>query len=223
MIYKLCLICALSMITVGCKRQKVASNTQKAVSSTMTVDEQKNLNERLAKLEATLEENAPFVHAKLAPPATEDQLAELRTGLGGTQVQSLALWYQWHNGCIDATTNVLPLGRMLSISESLQDRKMIRGIRFVDEKRKSALKILDDGAGDGFFVDVTSPNPHVFYHMLEDPFPRDYGTLKDFVQFMMQVHAAGLSSEDEHGMVDFDMARYDKLESEYFGKLPDNP
>ena len=138
-------------------------------------------------------------------------------------MQSLELWYQWHNGCIDRTTDVLPLGRMLSISESLQDRKMIRGIRFVDEKRKSALKILDDGAGDGFFVDVANPSPRVFYHMLEDPFPRDYGTLKDFVQLIMQVHAAVLSSENENGMVDFDKAQYDKLESEYFKKLPDNP
>ncbi len=212
MINKICLLFYLSLIALGCGRQK-------AVSSTMTIDEQKDLNGSLAKLETTLKDHAPFIHAKLAPPATDNQLAELQRGLDGAQVQLLKLWYQWHNGCLDHTTNILPLGWMLSISESLQDRKMIQGTPFVDAKRKGALKILDDGAGDGFFLDITSKSPRVFYHMLEDPYPRDFGTLQDFIQFITQIHDAGLSSENKNGTVDFDLERYEKLESDYLGKL----
>jgi hypothetical protein len=89
----------------------------------------------------------------------------------------------------------------------------------VDSKRKRAIKILEDGAGDGFFLDLSSPNPRVFYHMLEDPFPRDYGTLQEFVQFIADVHASGVVSPDKHGMADFDLEKYDRLESDYLRKL----
>jgi hypothetical protein len=108
---------------------------------------------------------------------------------------------------------------MLSITESLADRKMIRDIPFVDAKRKSALKIMDDGAGDGFFLDIASATPRVFYHMLEDPYPRDYGTLQEFVDFITDVHAAGLATEREKGMVEFDLPRYQKVEAEYLAKI----
>ena len=108
---------------------------------------------------------------------------------------------------------------MLSISESLHDREMTQKYPFVDSKRKSAIKILEDAAGDGFFLDVASSRPRVFYHMLEDPFPRDYGTLQDFVQFIAEVHLSGVASLDENGMVDFDWGEYDRIESDYLRKL----
>ncbi|NOX58159.1 MAG: SMI1/KNR4 family protein [Planctomycetes bacterium] len=181
------------------------------------------MREALAKLETALKDNAPFVHAKLNPPATANELAALRAAFGGTQVQSLELWYQWHNGCSDHTIDLLPLGRMLSISESLQDRKLAQGIPFVDAKRKSALKILDDGSGDGFFLDVAAPNPRVFYHMLEDPYPCDYGSLEQFIEFILEVHTAGLASHDKNGMVDFDETRYEKIEAAYLKNLQPQP
>ncbi len=218
---RILLVCLLSLSPAACKRKAALTSAPPAVSSTMDVDEQKSLNASLVELEAVLVAKAPFIHKKLAPLATNSQLTELRAGLGGARVQSLELWYQWHNGCSGRITNVLPLGRMLSISESLQDRNMIQNVPFVDQKRRNALKILDDGAGDGFFVDVASPSPRVFYHMLEDPFPRDYGTLPEFVQFIVQVHAAGLASLNNHGMVNFDMAGYAKLETKHFAKLRD--
>lgn len=74
----------------------------------------------------------------------------LRKKLGGVEIQCLEQWYRWHNGCIDHATDILPLGRMLSVSESLNDRAMIQKTPFVDSLRKHAIKLLDDGAGDGF-------------------------------------------------------------------------
>ena len=185
------------------------------VSSTLTDEQQNALNASLAELDQTLKDKAPFIFAKLAAPATDEHLSQLRAALGGVRIQSLELWYQWHNGCEGLDTHFLPLGRMLSISEALDDRNIERDIPLIDSKRKSALKILDDGAGDGFFFDIASPNPRVFYHMLEDPYPRDYGTLRQFVTFITQVHAAGLASENDNGMVVFDLDRYQQVESDY--------
>jgi hypothetical protein len=185
----------------------------------MSDKQQAALSASLAKLDDTLARKSPFIFAKLASPATAEDIRTLRIELGGAEIQCLELWYRWHNGCTGHITDVLPLGRMLSIAEALEDRKGIQGTPFVDAKRKSALKILDDGAGDGFFLDIVSPNPRVFYHMLEDPYPRDYGTLPEFVTFITDVHAAGLASENEHGMVAFDLDRYQKIEAKYLKGL----
>ena len=176
----------------------------------------------MAQLDETLRKKSPFVASKLAPAATNEDLAALRAELGGVQIPSLELWYRWHNGCTMRTIDFLPLGRMLSIAEALEDRKMTQGVPFVDAKRKSALKILDDSAGDGFFLDIASSRPRVFYHMLEDPFPRDFGTLQQFVAFINDVHAEGLATEDENGMVRFDLDRYLRVEDEYLKSIGNN-
>ena len=186
-----------------------------ARSSSLSKKEQSDLSANLAKLDETLASKSPFIFAKLSPGATQQDIDTLRKELGGSQIECLEVWYKWHNGCADRITDVLPLGRMLSINESLDDRKQIQSVPFVDAKRKSALKILEDSAGDGFFLDIESQNPRVFYHMLEDPYPRDYGTLAEFVSFIRDVHAAGIVTKNEHGMAAFDLDRYQKIEAEY--------
>jgi len=185
----------------------------------MSAKERDALQASLAKLESTLQSKSPFVFNKLAAGASQQEISTLRSELGGTQIQCLETWYRWHNGCTDRLTDILPLGRMLSIAESLRDRKETQNIPFVDAKRKSALKILDDSAGDGFFLDISNSNPRIFYHMLEDPYPRDYGTFEEFVTFIDAVHEAGLASQNEHGMVAFDLDRYQKLEAEYLERI----
>jgi hypothetical protein len=181
----------------------------------MSAKEKDALKANLAKLESTLKNKSPFIFDKLASGASQQEIGRLRSGLGGAQIECVEIWYRWHNGCTDRLTDVLPLGRMLSIAESLEDREGAKNIPFVDAKRKSALKILDDGAGDGFFLDIASPIPRVFYHMIEDPYPRDFGTLQEFVNFINDVHAAGLASENDHGMVAFDLDRYQTIEADY--------
>ncbi|GJM26876.1 MAG: hypothetical protein DHS20C16_32910 [Phycisphaerae bacterium] len=217
------LVCISCLIASGCERPKVAGTPAKITNKPVKIVDEKGLKENLAELDRVLKENAPFIHAKLAPPATEAELSELRAGVGGVTLSSLESWFQWHNGCTDRLTDLLPLGRMLSISESLQDRKQIQKVPFVDSKRKNALKILDDGSGDGFFIDVTSSAPRVFYYMLEDPYPTDYGTIPEFVQFIIKVHAAEIASLDSHGMVDFDPQKYDALENAFIKTLESRP
>jgi hypothetical protein len=208
----LALVLAVGVAATGCGQHA-------PVNSNLSAQQQKALSASLAKLDDALKNASPFVFARLAPGATPDKIARLRSELGGAQIQSLELWYQWHDGCTDQTADLLPLGRMLSIEEALEDRNETQQIPLVDAKRKSALKILDDGAGDGFFLDIASPSPRVFYHMLEDPYPRDYGTLKEFVTFIRDVHAAGLASQNENGRVAFDLDRYQKMESEHLESI----
>jgi hypothetical protein len=76
---------------------------------------------------------------------------------------------------------------------------------------------LEDGCGDGYSLDIASSDPRVFYDMLEDPSqsPGDFGTLREFIGFITEVHSSGLASVDENDCVVFDLAEYDKIESDY--------
>jgi hypothetical protein len=208
---RLGVIAAAAPLVVGCGSPKIEQ-------STMTEGERTELKAALAKLDAVLREKADFISSKLAPPAGDKVINDLRQGLGGSQVECLELWYRWHNGS-DRLIDILPLGRMLSVQEALHDREMEREIPFVDSKRLAAIKILEDGSGDGFFLDISSTRPRVFYHMLEDPFPRDFGRLEKFVEFIAQVHNSGLSSRNDNGMVRFDLDKYHELERKYRSSL----
>ncbi len=212
--FSLVLSFALTVATfsVGCGKRQPTKSASPA-------EEYRALASSLTKLDETLASKSPFMSARLAPGATEEELKTLRAGLGGVQVDALERWFQWHNGCAGGLTDVLPLGRMLSIEEALEDRASTQAMAFVDAKRKSALKILDDGAGDGYFLDIESPTPRVFYHMLEDPFPRDFGTLPEFVTFIGDVHAAGVASVNDDGTVTFDLDRYQKIEDDYLKSI----
>jgi hypothetical protein len=192
---------------VGCERPQ-------AVSSSMPKNEQEGLRTGLQQLEATLREKSPFIADALAPPATDDQLKMLWAELGGAQIECLETWYRWHNGCTSPTIDLIPLGRMLSIDEAINNRKQIQSILIIDSKLRGAYKILEDLAGDGFYLDVASPNPQVFYCMIEDPYPRYFGSLSEFIGFIESVHTAGLATKDEHG-VDFDFQPYQELEAAY--------
>ena len=83
------LIVCVTLAAVGCGRPQ-------ATSSFMASQEHENLKASLAGLESVLEKHSPFIHDKLAAPATEEDISELRQGLGGVEVQCLELWYRWH-------------------------------------------------------------------------------------------------------------------------------
>lgn len=202
----------LAMTLIGCLPSGTVSPP---VSSGLSPKERQALRTSLAKLEKSLQEKSPFVHSTLSDPASEEELARLWSELDDQKVECLEVWYRWHNGSKLPENQLLPLGRMLSIAEAVEDRHREKEIPLIDAKRKSALKILDDGSGDGFFVDVGSTKPRVFYHMLEDGYPQDFGTLGEFVGFISDVHAAGLARQIENGLIVFDFKRYQVLEQKY--------
>ena len=111
------------------------------------------------------------------------------------------------------------LGEPLSIAEAVADWQQIQGIPFVDKLRKRSLKILEDGSGDGFFVDVTVARPRVFYHMLEDGTPQYYGTLAEFVGFIATGFERGVLFVDAQGKFGYDDKQYQALEQAHFRAL----
>jgi len=180
------------------------------------------LQQSFARLDTVLAAKAAVIHTNLASPATAAEITVLRSALsgsaniaGGTNYV-LEAWFGWHNGARVRGTSLLPLGEPLSIAEALEDRKMIQSIPFIDKLRKRSLKILEDGAGDGFFVDVTAARPRVFYHMLEDGTPQYYGTLAEFVDFIATGFERGVLFVDANGKFGYDDKQYQALEQAHF-------
>lgn len=183
--------------------------------SRLNARQKTELTNALQRLDDVLKVKAPALHANLKPPAGKPEIADLRAALDGNTVETLEVWYQWHNGISGSPGSFLPLGYPLSVKEALADRQMEQEILLIDGLRKSSVKILEDGSGDGYFLDVTACRPLVFYHMLEDPDPQYYGTLSEFVNFI----ADGFESEvlfiNAAGKFDYDEVKYRALEAKH--------
>jgi hypothetical protein len=187
--------------------------------------EAQSLQESFARLDQVLAAKATSLHTNLAPPATAAEIAALRSALhgssnfeGGTNLV-LEAWFGWHNGSTNLAVELLPLGRPNSIAEALEDYKLIQRLPLIDKLRKRSLKIMDDGAGDGYFLDVTAARPRVFYHMLEDGTPQYYGTLAEFVGFIATGFERGVLFVDAQGKFGYDDKQYQALEQEHFKAL----
>jgi hypothetical protein len=206
----------IALLLWSCSKPPVSVALAPAVSVALTSAEAQALAESFARLDKVLAANAAVIHTNLAPPATEADIAVLRAALNGATNFVLEAWFGWHNGALNLGTSLLPLGLPQSIAEALEDRKLIQSIPFIDKLRKRSLKILEDIAGDGFFVDVTSLKPRVFYHMLEDGTPRYYGTLTEFVNFIATGFESGVLSVDAKGQFNYDNQKYQVFEQEHF-------
>ncbi len=182
----------------------------------LTPREAAHLKEQFSALDRALRDKAVFIEPRLAASALEEDLALLRTAFGGSKIEPLEAWFLWHNGSLKGGAPLLPLGWAVSISEALRERHAIRWIPLIDGRRKKGIKILDDGAGDGFYVDLAPREPRVFYHMLQERDSyTDFGRIDEFVEFIAKVHAAGIASESKPGVVVFDDSRYTGLEKAY--------
>jgi hypothetical protein len=189
-----------------------------AVNVPLSSAEAQTLAESFSRLDKVLAEKAPSLQTNLAPAASDAEIATLRTTLNGTNAV-LEAWFRWHNGAAKQNFGLLPLGNPLSIAESLEDRKGIKNIPFVEKLRKNSVKILDDGAGDGFFVDPTAQQPGVFYYMLEDPSPRNFGTMPQFLGFITKGFESGVLSAKPSGELSYDLKTYEAMEKDYLKSI----
>lgn len=190
-----------------------------AVNVSLSSAESQTLAESFARLDKVLAAKAPSLQTNLAPPASDADIATLRRALNSSTNAVLEAWFRWHNGETKRNFGLLPLGSPLSIAESLEDRKGLQGIPFVDKLRKNSVKILDDGAGDGFFVDPTAQQPMVFYHMLEDPTPRYFGTMPQFLDFIAKGFEIGVLSAKPSGELSYDLKTYEAMEKDYLKSI----
>jgi hypothetical protein len=204
----LCLLLAAVLLS-GCGRSRVESMRLEAADAA-------RLSGQLTLLDSTLREKSPAIAVKLSPGISPAELQKLRDALDGAQIEPLEIWLQWHNGSSKGDALLLPLGFAQPLDASLVERKQVASIPFIAARRKLAFKLLEDGSGDGFFLDLSSPGGRVFYHMLEDgELFTDFGRLDEFAGFIAQVHQAGLAAVGEGGAVIFDLPRYAALEARY--------
>lgn len=206
------LLLAASMLLCSCGKPR-------SVASSLTPASRQSLQASFDRLDRALQTHAPSLYTNLAPPATTNEIQTLRAAVNGNRIESLEAWYQWHNGAVTGIVNLLPLGYPLSVAEAMEDRRMLQGIPFVPKLRKNAVKLMDDGFGDGFFLDAMSPNPRVFYHMLEEPAPTYYGTMQDFVDFIASGFESGVLRVDEAGELAYDEQEYFRLEEEHLRQI----
>jgi hypothetical protein len=190
-----------------------------SVSSALTAAEAQELTTAMNRLEAALQAYAPTQYASLSSGATSTEIGLLRAELNGSTVEVLEAWFNWHNGTTGGTCTLLPLGTVISIDEAIASRELEASIALIDSFRKSSFKILDDGSGDGFFINPTSSTPMVFYHMLEDPYPLYYGTLAEFIDFIAIGFEQGVMYEDPQGNFAYDMARYTTYETAHLAAV----
>ena len=188
-------------------------------NQTLSIANRDDLSKKLNKLDSVLQNVSPSVYARLLPPADEDSINALREGLGGVQNDYLELWFTWHNGSTGGSAGLLPLGGAHTIAEAIADRQLNRSIPGLMPRRHRDIKLLDDGAGDGFFLDLSSPRGNVYYEMLEDPFPQSYGSFSQFLDFLYAVHAAGIAEINSRGVVVFDEVAYRALEARHFAEF----
>jgi hypothetical protein len=208
-ILALLLLCGLC----SCSRKPVV----KSVPSSLPANEAKALKESLAKLDQLLATRAKTIHGALAPPATSTEITTLRKGIDGSVVEALEIWYGWHNGTTDQQTSLLPLGRPLSIQEALDDKKLVQGRLFDGTPHKEMIKIMEDGSGDGYFLDITSKQPTALYSMLESPQPHFHCTLREFVEFIIAAYEKEILKDDP-SQGTYDMDKYFALEREMLRK-----
>jgi hypothetical protein len=190
----------------------------KSVSSSLSPKEAKQLRESLARLEKVLKEKAKKVHAELAPPATDADIDRLRAELNGSTVESLELWYRWHNGMPDYAAELIPLGRPNSIDEAIADRGVLKGQLDAGTPHQSMIKLLADGFGDGYFLDTTSSKLTVFYEMIEDPTGGGTRfTLTEFVDFIAAAYEQGILVDDPRNTAP-DFEKFQRFEVEFLRK-----
>lgn len=177
------------------------------------------LRQKLDELDGAIQQTSPDVFVRLLPPADTQSIDDLRESLGGVQNDYLELWFSWHNGSTGGSAGLLPLGSAITSAEAIADRDMTRSVPGAMAHRRRDIKLLEDAAGDGFFLDLSSATGEVYYEMLEDPFPRSYGSFAEFLDFLHAVHSAGIAQINPRGVVVFDEAAYQSLETEHFAKI----
>lgn len=182
-------------------------------SSTMSLSQTEDLDSAFARLENVLIDKAPKIHASLNEGATNEEIENLRECLSGNRIEALERWFQRHNGAAEA---IMPDGLPIDIERAIEDQRILETIPFVPEVRRNAMKILCDSAGDGFFVEVNTDSPRVFFHILEDPEnPVWFGSMTEFVNFIANGFETGIFFQNEEGKFAHDESGYEEMMENY--------
>ncbi len=150
----------------------------------------------LARLQATLETNAPLVAQSLQPGLSDAQISELETQGGFRLSGDLRALYRWHNGMpTNSTVGLLPEQRFVPLAEVVAERALIgrqSSVAFTvfAGHRKSWLHVLDDGAGDGYYYDpeLSDAQGAFFFHFAEVGHYIWFPSLRNFLSGVIECY-----------------------------------
>lgn len=196
---------------VGCGSKKVTYP-----DVTMPPSDREALIAALDRIDVALAEKAPTLASFLNDGATDKEIEHLRQALGGAINEPLEIWFRWHNGSSQRGLSLLPLGGLISLEESIRNKQMESRIPLIPHYRRNAIKVLDDLAGDGYFLDLTADEPIIFYDMTEEPSPRKIFKLTELAEFIATGFEKGVLTDDEHGLIDYEEETYFRFEEDYF-------
>ncbi len=179
----------------------------------MHQQEYHNLTQSLDQLDAVLKSKAPALHQQFADGATDEQIDQLRASLGGKSIHALEAWFKWHNGATEPMLELIPLGEVVSIEQAIEQRAL--SLQHASSLRANSIMILEDGAGDGYFVDLTNDPALVYYEMLEDPSPTYYGTLTEFTKYIAEAYESGIFRVDDQAVLDYNEDEFEANEQKH--------
>ncbi len=150
----------------------------------------------LARLQATLETNAPLVAQSLQTGLSDAQISQFETQGGFRLSGDLRALYRWHNGLpTNSTVGLLPGQRFVPLAEVVAERALMRqqsgtAFRVFAGHRKSWLHVLDDGAGDGYFYDPerTDAQGAFFFHFAEVGHYIWFPSLRNFLSGVIECY-----------------------------------
>lgn len=170
----------------------------------------------LSHLQNVLETNASIVAQSLQAGLSEAHISELEAAAGLRLSQELRALYRWHNGMsTNATVGLLPGQRFVPFDEAVAERALTRrqlasgtlgeraSYRVFAGHRKSWLRVLDDGAGDGYFYDHQRADAEgaFFCHMAEEGYYLWFPSVRNFLAGVIecyQTQAVKLGTDGKH-------------------------
>ena len=160
----------------------------------------------LDRLQAVLETNAPIVAQALQPGLSEAEIAALESKGGFRLSPDLRALYRWHNGMgTNHALQFLPGHWFVPLDELVKDRA-ITGQQLAAASglqrtffavfaghTKEWLRVLDDGAGDGYFFDLqrTDAEGAFFFHFAEDSYYIWFPSVRNFLAGVIECYETG--------------------------------
>lgn len=150
----------------------------------------------LARLQTTLETNAPIVAQSMQPGLSNRQISHLEAQGGFRLSDDLRALYRWHNGMgTNSAVGLLPGQRFVPLDEVVASRMRMHqqsgvAFRVFAGHRKQWLHILDDGAGDGYFYDPqrTDAQGSFFLYFGEGAYYVWFPSLRNFLSGVIECY-----------------------------------
>ena len=162
--------------------------------------------ELLARLQQTLETNAPGLTRQLQPGLTAAEISSLESAGGFKLPEDIRAFYRWHNGQASGSPDgLLPGQRFLPLEVVVRERALLHqqvaaagflqliSFRVFAGHRASWIQIFDDGSSDGYFVDPGRPDAEgaFFYNFAEARSYTWFPSFRNFLTGLIECYETG--------------------------------